>query len=419
MEHYPEKKPIYRKENQGEEQMNQFTYMKDREFSKGRKYLGASDAPTIAGINPYQTPMELWEIMTGRAEGFKGNERTAWGHKQEPTILGEYIQLVTGSKEKRNDFITSRLWGDEKFENFHSWTEAVFPDNPRILSHADLLDLSGKAPLLVQAKNTGAYAAAARKRDPNKGYDKEDHTANGIPLSVYFQEHIEMMTYGIPEANVAVLIDGWDWQLYGPIQYDKKTAEQLLALYERMLWHIDKDTPPTPQTWGDVLKLYPNFEKNTKAVVSDEAEIECRQMIEEHGKLSIKAKEIERRQNDIKNALGLYIGGNNYLQTPEGHQLASAAEISGRETISVSELKKHPELFEKVSEAGLIKKGDNYRNLYIKGAAAGTVDLFTLLTTNDGEKWNKSRKKYSSEEKKDASALLKSLKIDYKWEKFS
>ena len=399
--------------------MNDFSYMEDRDFSKGRKYLGASDAATIAGINPYQTPMELWEIMTGRAESFKGNNKTSWGHKQEPVILGEYIRYLSNSDEMRNDFITSRLWGDNTFNNFYSWTKAKFPDNERIRSHADLLDLSGKFPLLIQAKNTGAYAAAQRKRDPNKGYDKKDRSSNGIPLSVYFQEHIEMITYGISEARVAVLIDGCDWQLYGPIEYNKGTAEQLLALYERMLWHIDKDIAPTPQTWKDVIKLYPNFKKNTKAVVSDEIELECRQMIDEHFKLSIKAKEIDNRQNDIKNALGLYIGANNYLQNPEGNQLASASEISGKKSISVTELKKFPEIFKTVKDAGLIKTGNNYRNLYIKGTPAGNINTYTLLTTNDGVKWKKSRKKYSSEEKKSITTLFKSLAIEYKWEKYT
>lgn len=398
--------------------MNDWRYMKDREFKKGRNYLGASDAPTLAGINPYQTPLELWEIFTGRVKGFSGNELTKWGHIQEINILAEYVHKTTGSSETRNDFITSLVWGEEKFNKFHSWTEAVYPENNRILSHADLLDLSGEIPVIIQAKNSGEFAAAQRKRDVNRGYDREDMTSNGIPLSVYFQEQMELMTYGLPRAWVAVLIGGNSWKLYGPIEYNKKTVEKLLALYMRFLWHVDNDTPPTPETWSDVVKLNPNFQKNTKAVVSDDAEIECRQMLEEHSKIGLKIKDLEHRKDDIKNALGLYIGGNNYLETPDGYSLASASEISGKKSISIKALEKFPELYKSVVDKGLIKESDGYRQLYIKGTPAGNIVTYTLLTTDDGEKWKKSRKKYTGAEKKEVSALLKSLKIECKWEKF-
>lgn len=397
--------------------MNPLMYMKDREFSKGRKYIGASDMDTLAGINQHKTPLELWEELTGRAKGFSGNKKTAWGHKQEPMILGEYIKKVTGSSEARNEFITSRLWGDVKYEKFHSWTESFPKGQTRRCAHADLLDLSGETPVIIQAKNTGAYAAAARKRDPDKGYDKEDFTANGIPLSVYFQEQWEMFCYGITSAYVAVLIDGWDWQFYGPINYDKNTLEKLYALSEKMLWHVDKDIMPEPKTWSDIVKYYPNYKPNTKAVVSDDSDLECRAMIEQYGKIQRKIKGLEDKKDDIKNALGLYIGENNYLETPDGFSIASVSAIPGKKSISVSGLAKFPDIYKKCDEAGLIKKGDDYRQIYIKSVAAGNIDKYTLLTTDDGEKWKKSRKKYSYEEKKNSSALLKSLKIQCKWEK--
>lgn len=396
--------------------MNPFTYMEDRTFSKGRDYLGASDQATLAGINPYKTPLELWEELTGRSGSFAGNKRSEWGHNQEPLILGEYVRKVYGLAESRNDFITSRMWGETKFLDLHSWTEAT-PGNPRLKAHADLLDLSGETPVLIQAKNTGAYAAAQRKRDANKGYDPNDFSDNGIPLSVYFQEQWELYCYGIETAYVAVLIDGWDWQLYGPVVYSKKIVENLLALSERMLWHVDKDEPPTPQTWSDVIKLNPEFKPKTKAVVSDEAEIECRTMLEEHAGLTRKIKEAERRKDDITNALGLYIGPNQYLETPDGHSLASASEIKGQERVSLKTLREHPEIMTLIEKEGLVTQDDTRRQLYVKGTTIGVIDTYTLLTTDDGEKWKRSRKKYTAPEKKDASALLKSLKIDCKWEK--
>lgn len=399
--------------------MNNFTYMKDREFSKGRSFLGASDAPTIAGINnEYQTPVDLFNIFTGRKEGFKGNVRTKAGHRHEPSILAQYIEKTTGSRTAANEFQVSRLYGDEVYEKYYSWTEAHYPENERIVSHADLLDMRSEIPVIVQAKNRGEFAAKARKRDPNKGYDPDDFSENGVPLSDYYQEMMEMICYGLPRAYLAVEIGGYDWRLYGPIEYNKKIAESLLSRYIKMLWHIDNDVAPKPETWGDVVQLNPIFEANTKAVVSGEDEILCREMLVKYPKIKRAIKRLEKRSNDISNAIGLYIGGKNYLETPDGDRIASAAEINGRESISVSELKKYPEIFDQVVELpNVYKKGDNFRNLYIKGANAGNVDAFTLLTY-EGEKVKRSRKKYTPDEKKDADALLKSLKIDHKWERF-
>ena len=343
--------------------MNNFTYMTDRNFSKGRKYIGASDMATISGINPYKTPLQLWEELTGKTEPFHGNSRTAWGHKQEPMILGEYVRKVYG-ENFANGFIYSRLDGKEKFNDLHSWTEAMAGN--RLCAHADLLDLSGDFPIIIQAKNTGEFAAGSRKKDKNKGYDPEDFSSSGIPLAVYLQEQWEMMCYGISVSYVAVLIGGYDWRLYGPIDYSKKTCNALLTLAERMLDLVDRDEPPKPETWDDVVRLFPDFKPDTKTVVSGDDEFKCRSMLHEYAKLSEKEKDIGKKKDDIKNALGLYLGGNQYLQTPEGITLASASEIPGRETVSVKELKKNKELFSAVESAGLIKIGKEYRKLDIK-----------------------------------------------------
>jgi predicted phage-related endonuclease len=397
--------------------VNSFTYMEDRNFSKGRKYLGASDAFTISGQNPYQTPMQLWEIMTGRASGFKGSKRTRAGNLKEASILSTNMMLYGGvPAQVANEFLVSRIWGDNRYGDYHSWTEAKFSDG--IIAHTDLLDLTDEeSPMLWQAKNTGEFAAAARKRDANKGYDKEDLTANGIPLSVYFQQQIEMTCYQVRQCKVAVEIGGWDYITYGPIDYNKKVAENLIALYERMLWHIAKDEPPTPKTWEDVVKLFPEFTPDTKTVLNPDEEVEARQMLDEHSKLSQRIKELEGRKDNIKNALGLLIGGSNYLQTITGDSIASASVIKGRDNVSVSALKKFEKLYAEVEAAGLIKKSEDYRQLYIKSAPAGNIDRFTLLTTDDGDKWKRGRKKYTAAEKKESSALLKSLKIEHKWEK--
>ena len=52
--------------------------------------LGASDLPTVVGVNPYQTEYELAALKRGQVPAFEGNARTAWGHRMEGIGLDVY-----------------------------------------------------------------------------------------------------------------------------------------------------------------------------------------------------------------------------------------------------------------------------------------------------------------------------------------
>lgn len=51
-----------------------------------RNYIGASDVPTILGLNPWRTPMDLWMEKTGRREGMEDNDRLWYGRANEPLV---------------------------------------------------------------------------------------------------------------------------------------------------------------------------------------------------------------------------------------------------------------------------------------------------------------------------------------------
>ena len=423
--------------------MNNFTYMKDKDFSGGRDYIGASDLATIAGINEYQTPYELWEVRTGRKKGFTGNFLSAEGHFKEAFILGkklaydwliknigpdftpqEWLSAITS--ERVNNFITSRLWNEVQFENLHSWTEARAPENKRHVAHADLLNLLDGAIPLTQAKNTGVYAANTRKRNPYKGYAKDDLSQNGIPLGVYFQEQWEMYCYGVPKAEVAVEIGGNEWKLYGPIDYNKKTVEKLVILADKMLWHIDKDTPPDPQSWPDVLSMFPDLETHTKSTISGQDELDGRKMASQHGKYTNGIKLLKKKQLDITMALAGLASEpdlgimHNYLTASDGSTIASFSDRAGQRRISVTALEKEqPEIFAQIDELGMVTQDKPSRSIRINGANAGSVDMYTLITYDETAKPKRSRKKYTVSEKTDYTAFCKSVNLKIDWERYS
>lgn len=424
--------------------MNNFTYMTDKNFSKGRKYIGASNVWTLTGQNQYETPFELWEVMTGRKVGFTGNFKSAEGHFKEAGILGKklaYDQLLKDvgpdytaddwlkaiSSERINNFIVSRLWEENQFDGLHSWTEAIGSENKRHVAHADLLDLNRKVPMITQAKNTGMIAANTRKRNPFKGYSADDLSQNGVPMSVYLQEQFEMYCYGLPYAEVAVEIGGNDWRLYGPIEYRKKDVEKLVVLADRMLWHVDKDKPPTPQSWPDVLSMFPDLEKNTKSTVSGQDELDTKKMISQIAKIDEKRRLLDKAKLDRIMGISLFACEpdlsimHNYLTSSDGTELASFSEIKGQWRINYNKVASNPELLAQCESIGAVSQDATRRQATISGANAGTVDLWTLVTFPDGkdEKPNRKGKKFTTSEKKDIGAVLKKSGSVFDWERYS
>lgn len=66
--------------------------------------IGSSDAPTVCGVNPYMSQLELWLIKTGRTEPAKvttdGYAPLYWGKQLEP-LVAKYYTAKTGNKVRR------------------------------------------------------------------------------------------------------------------------------------------------------------------------------------------------------------------------------------------------------------------------------------------------------------------------------
>lgn len=340
--------------------MNNFTYLKDKDFSQGRKYIGASDIPTLALLNiKYgQTPLSLWEVMTGRKEAWKGNSRTFAGHELEPLILKWGLSEII-DKDIADKWYKVRVIGKKSFGDYHSWTEAICPQFKHLVAHADLIDVCD--PYIMEAKSVGFFGGM-RKDDDNYGYDLSDNNIDCIPLSVALQCYTQCLCYDIDTFYVSVMIDTGIKKTYGPFKADRKKQEYILALAEKFYWHVENDTPPKPETWEDVQKLNPVLDKESKTVVIGETEQTVIEMKDRAKNLRKKQKEIDKELDDIKNAIGLIIGENAYLENSEGNSLASAYNVT-RESIKLTELKKEKiRIYNTLKKNGFITE-NSYRQL--------------------------------------------------------
>jgi len=313
-------------------------YKKISDFHGERsKGVGSSDIATLAGLNRSygSTSLTLWQQKTGRAEPWEGNARTAWGNKLEGLVLREFLEKRYG-EDVAGDFYKSYL-RDRSYKCFQVKTEARHHERKYCLAHADLLvdpinspmdvypeDLAD--PYIVEAKTTGMMAGKRREGQIFRGYDPDDLTAQGIPDSVFLQVQWQMYCYGVNTAYVAVLIDTADYREYGPIVADPRVQEKFLALAERFWQLVQADTPPAPETWDDVQALFP-VQKDETSFISGDDEMRVREMIARDKQLLARENQLKEERKDIKNAIGVLLGGNSVLASAEGDVLAKSSLV--------------------------------------------------------------------------------------------
>lgn len=316
--------------------MNRYTRITDFHASR-RRGVGSSDVPVLAGLNKRwgQTPLQLWKEKTGRAEGFEGNERTEWGNYLEPLILRKFVTDRWGAEAGQTFYRNATRAEPVSTGPLKVKTECFHPKYPFALAHADLVaDIVDAPPYLIEAKSSGFFAAKRREGQSSfDGYDEEDTSQHGIPDKVFLQVQWQELVYGLQEAYVAVLIDTARYKLYGPVVADAKVQSGLLALAERFWWHVEHDKEPQPTTWDDVVSLTPTL-SDTTAVVSGDEEIKVRTMIARSKDIKDRIKAAEVELDDIKNAVGILIGGNAVLSSSDGDTLAKAAERQ-RESVAL------------------------------------------------------------------------------------
>ena len=317
--------------------LNNYTRLRDIQQSHRGAVVGASEIATLAlyNLRHGQTPATLWEEHTGRVAPRELGEPGWWGHAHEPTILYRYVRDHFDEDTARamlSGYYRSRSHGPFKvlteFRRKISHGTAIA--HPDLLIEAPLIQrIIGRSmePRLVQAKSHG-YHTAKRKDDPDFGYDPDDLTQNGLPASVFLQEQWEMFCSDLPEADVVPLIDTNDYREYGPVYRDAKTQEQALALAERFCWHVERDVAPDPEAWVDIVHRDPVM-KDLSAVHALESSVELRgepvtlaDMLASHAKAKGDERRALRRQDDIKTAIGVLLGGNKWLTTPEGQVIA-------------------------------------------------------------------------------------------------
>ena len=183
-----------------------------------KRGIGSSDAGTAVGLNPYQSPLELWMIKTGRDSDMPKidpNDETSptyWGSLLEPIVAAHYTKR-TGNRVRKINAVLQH----------------ANPDLAWMLANIDREVVGANDVQILECKTAGEFGARLWRE--------------GVPNYVVCQVQHQLAVTGKESADVCVLICGQEIRVYR-IQRDDELIARLIEL-ERQFWHyVETDTPP-------------------------------------------------------------------------------------------------------------------------------------------------------------------------------
>tara|TARA_Y100000310_G_C20579942_1_gene762467 strand:- start:172 stop:1098 length:927 start_codon:yes stop_codon:yes gene_type:complete len=244
--------------------------------------IGASESGSILGLNPWQSPLQLYARKIGAIEDVGGDpEAMKWGHRLQLPIL--------------------QGWAEETGKECSEWEIGVrHPDYPWLHSTPDAiawptahLEFGTRTsfPPLVQAKATSV----------------EKKWEDGVPPYVFAQVQQEMLTTRSELAHVAVLFNGRRFERY-EVPFDRTWCDDVLLPRTKSFWdRLEALEPPEEvgSADGDALAaLFPT--DSAEKVLGLPGELILKDERIQALSEAIRDQELERAQlrNEIKATLG-------------------------------------------------------------------------------------------------------------------
>lgn len=272
-----------------------------------KKSIGGSDAATILGLNPYESPYSLWAYKTGKTEDKEDNEAMRQGRDLEDYVAQRFCE-ATGKKVRRKN---QMLYNDK-----YPW------------SHANIdRDVVGENAGL-ECKTTSTLNMRQFK--------------NGEYPDTYYCQCIHYMAItGADKWYLAVLVLGRDF-MYFEIPRNEDEIEALMAAEERFMndW-VKTDSPPPVdgrEVTSEALKtVFADVDHNLGTVQLFGRESIIKDYIDLGGQI----KALEKRREYCKQLLQEDLGASEYGET--NNTVVSWKQQVRRAFDSKAFLSDHPE----------------------------------------------------------------------------
>ena len=236
------------------------------------KYIGGSDAASVVGLNPFNSPFSLWMEKTGQKEPFEGNLATKTGTHLEP-FIADLFEEQTGKKVRRENATL--------FNDAYPWACANLD---RVVVGEDAgLEIKSVSSLSTRMFKNGEY-----------------------PPRFYCQCMHYLAITGKAKWYLAVLIGNSDFRIF-EIERDEDEIAALMAA-EKDFWenHVLTKTPPPPDgeppTDESLKVLYPESNGQTMELYGRD------KILDRYFEIADMIKHLEQEQNEIKQTIQLDMG---------------------------------------------------------------------------------------------------------------
>jgi putative phage-type endonuclease len=192
--------------------------------------IGASEAATTLGLNPWETRLQLYLRKLGLAAPTLETPAMRWGTRLEPLLAEEY------SRETGFSFVAEQLFVRDPVRGFMSATLDRVREDGRIL----------------ELKTCGARGAA----------EWGEPGSDEVPPRYIAQVMHQLIVTGTEVADLAVLIAGQDFRVY-TVERDDAVADRIVSVEEEFWDRVQRRDPPPvdPSRDGQALaRLWPRAE---------------------------------------------------------------------------------------------------------------------------------------------------------------
>lgn len=208
-----------------------------------KKYIGGSDIAAIAGVNPFQSSVDVYLDKMSLVEKPQ-NEKMKWGKLLEPVVAKQYAESHPSTRVQNCFAILQSSDFDFATANIDRLIQ--LPKNKNGDSRFDSCKGNG----ILEVKTT-SWAKAWEGGE--------------IPDMYYCQIQWYLGITKLQWADFAVLASGNEYLEFGTVSHDPQFFDSLLKLADKFIQdHIKKETPPIPKghtsTPGAHSILYPNLD---------------------------------------------------------------------------------------------------------------------------------------------------------------
>ena len=283
-----------------------------------RRGIGGSDVAAVLSLNPWKTPLDVWNDKLGLSEDKEMSEPAYWGTVLEDTVAREFQQRTDMKVQKvSHQFVDSECdWMIANIDRAIINPEIARKIRPllnveEIERYANITGVERPINTDIAFEAKTAHAFTADLWGPSQELEiKQNNIKTEHVIPLYYETQIQWYC-GILKLRgmyLAVLIGGSDFRMYWIDA--RPDVFQIIKEKCSAFWnnHVLTKTPPEPINIEDVLKLYGR--SNGKSI---EAQGDLAINYGEYARLNGEIKELKKQQDAVKARIAIGMKDNEIL----------------------------------------------------------------------------------------------------------